>query len=79
VAVRFHKATPEELAETDRFFRAFAGLAGKPVQGVYRCSLVALAVELNVKPFSIPRILYGIQHDGTGRITYDVDKESFIL
>jgi len=79
VAVRFHKATPEELAETDRFFRAFAGLVGKPVQGVYRCSLVALAVELNVKPFSIPRILYGIQHDGTGRITYDVDKESFIL
>ena len=79
VAVRFHKAAIEELAETDKFFGAFARLAGKPVQGVYRCPLVNLAVELKVKPFNIPRILYSIQHDGSGRITYDVDKESFVL
>ena len=60
VAVRFHKAAIEELAETDKFFGAFARLAGKPVQGVYRCPLVKLAAELNVKPFTIPRILYSI-------------------
>ena len=78
VSVRFHKAALEELAETDKFFAAFARLAS-PVQGVHRCPLANLAVELNVKPFSIPRILYSIQHDGSGRITYDVDKESFVL
>ena len=47
--------------------------------GVYRCSLTKLAVELNVKPYNIPRILYGIQHNGTGNISYDTEKESFVL
>ena len=32
-----------------------------------------------MKPFTIPRFLYSIQHDGSGRMSYEVDKESFIL
>lgn len=47
--------------------------------GVYRCSLTKLAVELNVKPYNIPRILYTIQHSGKDDMTYDTEKESFVL
>ena len=64
---------------TDKFFKVFQGLAGKPCKGVYRCSLTKLAVELGVKPYNIPRILYSIQHNGTDSMTYDTDKESFVL
>ena len=47
--------------------------------GVYRASLTKLAVELNVKPYNIPRILYSIQHNGQNSMTYDTEKESFVL
>ena len=54
-------------------------IAGKPNQGVYRCSLTKLAVALGVKPYNVPRILYSIQHNGSDAMTYDTDKESFVL
>ena len=60
IALRFHKEPLEELAKSDKFLATFEKLAGKPFQGVYRCPLVKLAAELNVKPFTIPRILYSI-------------------
>lgn len=79
VTLRFHTKSLEELAETDRFFNVFSSLAGKPHQGVYRCSLTKLAVELGVKPYNVPRILYSIQHNGSDCMTYDTEKESFVL
>ena len=79
VCLRFHSATLEELAETDKFFKVFADVCQKPKQGIYRCSTVELAKRLGVKPYNIPRILYSIQHNGSDNMTYDVDKESYIL
>lgn len=77
--MRFHNLPLSELAKNDRFFKAFEELAGKPHQGVYRASLTKLAATLRVKPYNIPRILYSIQHNGDDNMTYDTDKESFIL
>ena len=79
VQLRFHNKPLDELAESDKFFKAFQALAGKPHQGVYRASLTKLAAALRVKPYNIPRILYSIQHNGSDNMTYDTDKESFIL
>ena len=79
VTLRFHNRSLEELAQIDRFFKVFQKLTGKPHMGVYRCSLTKLAVELNVKPYNIPRILYSIQHSGKDDMTYDTEKESFVL
>jgi hypothetical protein len=79
VTLRFHNKPLEELAETDRFFKVFQSLCPVPHQGVYRTSLTKLAVALGVKPYNVSRILYSIQHNGRGDMTYDTDKESFIL
>ena len=79
VTIRFHNKPLEELAQVDKFFSVFAALTGKPHQGVYRASLTKLATALGVKPYNIPRILYGIQHNGTDNMTYDTEKESFVL
>ena len=37
IGMRFHKSKPQELAETDKFIKAYISLA-KEHQGVYRCS-----------------------------------------
>jgi len=79
IGVRFHKTKLEDLAKNDKFFRAFLAVSPKPFQGVYRCSLLKLAVELGVKPYNVPKILYSIQHSGNGEISYEVDHESFVL
>ena len=79
VQLRFHTKSLDELAKNDRFFKIFQELAGKPHQGVYRASLTKLAAALKLKPYNIPRILYSIQHSGDDNMTYDTDKESFIL
>jgi len=79
VSLRFHNTPLEELAEKDRFFRVFSEVCQKPRQGIYRCSTVTLANELNCKPYNIPRILYSIQHNGTENMSYEVDKESYFL
>lgn len=34
---------------------------------------------MNISPFNIPKILYGLQSQDNGEITYDVDHESFVL
>ena len=41
--------------------------------------MTKLAAALKLKPYNIPRILYSIQHSGDDNMTYDTDKESFIL
>jgi len=79
VSLRFHNKPLEELAETDRFFQVFKSLTSTPHQGCYRASLTKLAVALGVKPYNVARILYSIQHNGRGDMTYETDKESFIL
>ena len=38
-----------------------------------------LAVAFGCKPYNIPRILYSIQSNLDTGMSYDVDKESFIL
>jgi len=59
VGVRFHKSKPQELAEREPFIRAYMKHA-KEHQGVFRCSLDSLALELGISPFHIPKILYGL-------------------
>jgi hypothetical protein len=76
--MRFHTTPLSDLAQTDKFFKAFEDLATNR-QGIFRCSLLELAEKLNVKPYNIPKILYGMQHSGKENMTYDLDKECFIL
>lgn len=52
---------------------------GTPRAGIYRCNLLNLALKLGVKPYNIPKILYGLQHSSDDDIAYDLDNESFIL
>lgn len=76
--MRFHSTPLGELAKTDKFFAAFEEIAQNR-QGVFRCNLLELAEKLNVKPYNIPKILYGMQHSGSDNMTYDLDRECFIL
>jgi len=41
--------------------------------------LIQLAQSLGVKPYSVPKTLYGLQHNGADDIAYDLDHESFVL
>jgi len=34
---------------------------------------------MRVKPYSIPKMLYQIQHNGKDDIAYELDQESFVL
>ncbi len=45
----------------------------KEHQGVYRCEVAKLAFELNISPFTIPKILYNLQEQGKQEISYEVD------
>lgn len=47
--------------------------------GVFRCDLLDLAKELGVKPYSIPKLLYQLQHGTNDDVAYDLDKESFVI
>lgn len=76
--MRFHQTPLTELAQTDKFYAAFEELAQNR-QGIYRCKLLDLAEKLEVKPYNIPKILYGKQHNGSENMTYDLDNECFIL
>lgn len=78
VQMRFHQTPLAELAEKDKFFKAFAEIASNR-QGIYRCNLLELAELLGVKPYNIPKILYSMQHSGSENMTYDLDNECFIL
>ena len=51
----------------------------KEHQGVYRCEVAKLAFELNISPFTIPKILYNLQEQGKQEISYEVDQEAFVL
>lgn len=51
----------------------------KANQGVHRVNMIDLALELNIKPYQVPRILYAIQHDGSGRMSYEVDQKSYVV
>lgn len=50
ISVRFHKSSPEELAEDNDFIKALIK-HGKPFKGIYNCSLPEVAYELKVSPF----------------------------
>lgn len=63
VQLRFHSVPLSELATTHSFFAAFESIASNR-QGVYRCNLLDLAKKLKVKPYHIPKMLYGLQHNG---------------
>jgi hypothetical protein len=76
--MRFYSTPLEELAENDEFYKAFLSISSNR-QGNYRCNLLELADVLNVKPYNIPKLLYQKQHDGTDNMTYELDRESFIL
>jgi hypothetical protein len=60
IGVRFHRNKHQDVAEMEPFIEAYMRLA-KEHQGVYRCSLQALAFELGISPFHIPKILYALQ------------------
>jgi len=76
--MRFHETPLEELIKTNKFYASFYKVATNR-QGIFRCNLLHLAEELGVKPYNVPKILYGMQHNGSDNMTYDLDKESFVL
>lgn len=78
VGVRFHRSKPQELAEKEPFIKSYLKHA-KEHQGVYRCSIGQIALELDISPFHIPKILYGLQSRSDEEITYETDNESFVL
>ena len=78
VGLRFHKSKSQDLSEKSDFIRTYMSIA-KEHQGVFRCSIAKLAFELNLSPFQIPKILYSMQSEENGEITYEVDQESFVL
>lgn len=78
VQLRFHSTPLTELAKTHTFFAAVESIATSR-QGIYRCNLLELAEKLKVKPYNIPKMLYGLQHSGSDNMAYDLDKECFIL
>jgi len=41
--------------------------------------MIELAQQLGVKPYNVPKILYSMQHSGKENMTYDLDKEAFVL
>jgi hypothetical protein len=77
--MRFHSKSLDTLADGDKpFYKAFRDIASER-QGIYRCNLIELARKLKVKPYNIPKMLYGLQHTGKDDVAYDLDNESFIL
>ena len=78
VQMRFHSKTIDELGATNKFYKTFKSIA-QSRQGIYRCDLLQLAKELGVKPYSIPKMLYSLQHNSDDDIAYDLDGESFVL
>ena len=62
--MRFHSKSLDELADSGKeFYRVFREIATSR-QGIYRCNLIELARKLGVKPYNVPKMLYGIQHGG---------------
>jgi len=85
VQLRFFKKQLDELAELEsekpqqeRIYSCFQRLATSR-DGVHRCNLLDLARELRVKPYSIPKMLYRLQHGTKDDIAYDLDRESFVI
>ena len=76
--MRFHSKPLEELAKTNKFYKTFLSVATNR-QGIFRCNLLELAQELKVKPYNIPKILYGMQHNANDDMAYDLDHECFII
>ena len=77
--MRFHKYSLDDLADSGKeFYQVFRDIATAR-QGIYRCNLIDLASKLGVKPYNIPKMLYGLQHGGKDDIAYDLDRESFVL
>lgn len=78
IGVRFHKSSPEEMADKDPFIEGYLKVA-KEHQGVFRVQTVRLAHELGISPFNIPKILYTLQGSDSQEITYEMDQECFVL
>ena len=81
VQMRFHSKSLEVLVKSSKskeFYKVFQEIATARA-GIYRCNLLNLALRLGVKPYNIPKILYGLQHSSDDDVAYDVDNESFIL
>jgi hypothetical protein len=78
VQMRFHSKTLEDLAKVKPFYKTFLSIATNR-QGIYRCNILELAEKLNIKPYNVPKILYGMQHNQNDDMAYDLDKECFIL
>jgi len=72
IGIRFHTMKPEEMAKQNDFIRHFLELA-KDHQGVYSVSTQRLAYEMNINPFQIPKILFSLQNNQNGHISYDTD------
>ncbi len=77
IGLRFHGGAPADVAAQhaengDSFLDTYLSLA-KEHQGVYRCEVAKLAFELNISPFTIPKILYNLQEQGKQEISYEVD------
>lgn len=85
VTLRFYKKQLDELAEREaglprssQIYTCFQKLATSR-DGVYRCDLLDLAKELGVKPYTVPKLLYQLQHGTKDDVAYDLDKESFVI
>jgi len=82
VQIRFFKDQKELLNDSPnaKFYKDFFEVAVSR-QGNYRCNLLKLAEKLSVKPFTVPKLLYAIQHSGLDEMTFDVESssESYIL
>lgn len=58
--MRFHSKSLDSLADGgNQFYKAFREIATER-QGIYRCNLIDLARMLEVKPYNVPKMLYGL-------------------
>jgi len=59
VQMRFHSKPLETLAKTNKFYQTFLDCATNR-QGIFRCNIITLAEKLGVKPYHVPKLLYGL-------------------
>lgn len=78
IGIRFHASSPDHLAEKNEFIAKYLEHA-KSHGGVWGASISNLAYELGMNPFHIPRVLFNLQNNGEGDISYETDDDAFVL
>ena len=78
IGIRFHASSPDHLAGKNEFIAKFLEHA-KSHGGVWGASISNLAYEMGMNPFHIPRVLFNLQNNGEGDISYETDDDAFVL